>query len=676
MRREDIMVEVRDRNMQRRGQITTKYLKLSATIRHNKTGDWKLTLPGAHPMVPHLSAAGAGIVVSYRANPAFSNVWSTLFSGPTSLPSRKRNREQPDGTFVFEGRTDDQLLDDARAYPQPGNADVSTQNVANDVRTGNAESLMRQYVAFNIANGAAMPAPVSWAPAGRLGGFRNFVRITQANGNRGPTVTKSPRFQILSELLSEIGTYAQLGFQLVQRNDFIEFEVLPIADRSAFVRFDIANGSLTSEEVQVTPPAVTRAIVAGQGEGAERTIIQRTTTASSEAETAWGRIIERFIDQRDTNDLVELQQSGDEALIEEGFVATNVKVVPADDTTMLFVRDWNVGDTVTVVVNGQETKTTVTEAVLLVDSDRCVIGAAIGDVRGFNAQDALTKRVEDTERRVERMERTVEIDTTPIYSQTEVDNLLKTVVPAGVVQPFSGFTPPTGYLLCDGASVSRATYAALFAALNRSRGAVTMTLATPGVVTLTGSLPNGTRVWFTTTGALPTGLSANTTYYVVNAATNTFQLSATQGGAAIATSGTQSGVHTLWESAAGVASSTNFNLPDLRGRVPVGVSSSDEDHNAPGETGGRKTSQHGYIVPGINSGSLQAGGSTYENAAVAQLNNHFAGSGNSTVSVGVSIQSVGGQILGGGTGGIEVRDHLYTAPNLQPYMNMHYIIKT
>lgn len=52
---------------------------------------------------------------------------------------------------------------------------------------------------------------------------------------------------------------------------------------------------------------------------------------------------------------------------------------------------------------------------------------------------------------------------------------------------------------------------------------------------------------FQTSGALPSGIAANTIYFVVNAATNTFQVAATSGGVAIGTSGTQSGTHTCFE---------------------------------------------------------------------------------------------------------------------------------
>ena len=74
---------------------------------------------------------------------------------------------------------------------------------------------------------------------------------------------------------------------------------------------------------------------------------------------------------------------------------------------------------------------------------------------------------------------------------------------------------------------------------------VTITIANPGVVSWAGhTLQNGNQVILTTSGALPTGLTAGTTYYVVNQASGTFQLSATLGGSAITTSGTQSGTHT------------------------------------------------------------------------------------------------------------------------------------
>jgi hypothetical protein len=94
-----------------------------------------------------------------------------------------------------------------------------------------------------------------------------------------------------------------------------------------------------------------------------------------------------------------------------------------------------------------------------------------------------------------------------------------------------------------------------------------VTIATPGVVTWTAhGLVAGDAVKFTTTGALPTGITAGTTYYVIAAGltADTFRISATPGGAAINTSGSQSGVQTGWDvtrKIGDVATTTQGNLP-------------------------------------------------------------------------------------------------------------------
>lgn len=77
---------------------------------------------------------------------------------------------------------------------------------------------------------------------------------------------------------------------------------------------------------------------------------------------------------------------------------------------------------------------------------------------------------------------------------------------------------------------------------------VTITIASPAVVTLSShGFGVGQQIKFSTTGALPTGITAGTTYYVISTglATNTFQFSATSGGSAVNTSGSQSGTHTV-----------------------------------------------------------------------------------------------------------------------------------
>ncbi len=79
-------------------------------------------------------------------------------------------------------------------------------------------------------------------------------------------------------------------------------------------------------------------------------------------------------------------------------------------------------------------------------------------------------------------------------------------------------------------------------------GTFTVTIAAPAVFSKTGhGLAAGDKVTFTTTGALPTGLTAGTTYFVISTglAADSFRVSATDGGAVVDTTGSQSGTHSM-----------------------------------------------------------------------------------------------------------------------------------
>ena len=80
--------------------------------------------------------------------------------------------------------------------------------------------------------------------------------------------------------------------------------------------------------------------------------------------------------------------------------------------------------------------------------------------------------------------------------------------------------------------------------LSSTGGSVTFTSASPTLVTLTTPLSNGTPVQFAATTSLPTGVSANTTYYLENVVDNiTANISLTPGGALVNTSSTGSGAY-------------------------------------------------------------------------------------------------------------------------------------
>src|SRR4030067_430753 len=94
----------------------------------------------------------------------------------------------------------------------------------------------------------------------------------------------------------------------------------------------------------------------------------------------------------------------------------------------------------------------------------------------------------------------------------------------------------------------------------------TVTIATPAVVTHTAhAMPEGNMVAFTTTGALPTGITATTAYYIHVVNADTYNISTTRanalGGTYIATSGSQSGTHTGKE-LTGVIDEANMSIQD------------------------------------------------------------------------------------------------------------------
>lgn len=165
--------------------------------------------------------------------------------------------------------------------------------------------------------------------------------------------------------------------------------------------------------------------------------------------------------------------------------------------------------------------------------------------------------------------------TTGIFFNPETTTIpdwkVTTLVPTGVIFPYGSATPPTGFLNCDGAAVSRTTYANLFAVLSTSYGvgdgsstfnlpdlkarfplgyaasAPTRVFTFAGrggnQISITGAsnTPNneiqtGQAVLYSAPSGAMTGLVHNTTYYLIRVAYNSFKLASS---AANAVAGTE-----------------------------------------------------------------------------------------------------------------------------------------
>lgn len=261
------------------------------------------------------------------------------------------------------------------------------------------------------------------------------------------------------------------------------------------------------------------------------------------------------------------------------------------------------------------------------------------------------------------------------------------IMPSGGIIPYSGITAPSNWLLCNGAAVSRSTYATLFSLYNPSLGTVTMTIASPGVFTLTAhGLKNGDTVFFTTTGALPTGVTANTVYYVDVINANTFHINTSPNSVGVTpvnTSGTQSGTHTLFRSLFGVGDgSTTFNVPDLRGRVAAGVEDMGGVGSASRLTGFANAPPNPLAIGG-------SGGTESHTLTIAQLAAHShsldsrmmigqtAGSGFNSGLAGGGAYNAVGVLNDTGASTVTGSQGSGTAHNnTQPTILMNYIVKT
>ena len=173
---------------------------------------------------------------------------------------------------------------------------------------------------------------------------------------------------------------------------------------------------------------------------------------------------------------------------------------------------------------------------------------------------------------------------------------------AGVIHQYGGITAPSGYLLCNGSQVSRSTYLSLFNVLNPNIGTASISIEDPALVTIGNhGMQEGDKFYFTTTGSLPTGLSANTLYFVNYISSSSFHVSTSRvnafNGINLVTSGTQSGVHSIVRSPYGNGDgTTTFHLPDFRGRVATGTHSNSVSNyfKAHGETGGAVNHTHSF----------------------------------------------------------------------------------
>lgn len=170
--------------------------------------------------------------------------------------------------------------------------------------------------------------------------------------------------------------------------------------------------------------------------------------------------------------------------------------------------------------------------------------------------------------------------------------------PVATIISSAALAAPNGFLACNGASISRTTYADLYAAITEDKGEVTMEIAdlappyeiwTIKVTQNNHGLSTGDKVEFTTTGSLFPAISENVGYPIWKIDANSFWICDYWYGEYYADffytdDDTQSGTHSMRHVPYGVDGANNFMLPDMRGMFVKGAGENDQILRAVGDT--------------------------------------------------------------------------------------------
>lgn len=352
------------------------FTSLDLAMRFNRPGSWVLEIDYNAATDKGLGK-GAGIIVVRDG--------TTLFSGPVTRLERRWSTAGD--VLVASGPGDLIWLERGLALPEaPAQTYAASEY---DVRTGAAETAIKEYVDNNIGPSAAAQRR---APAFTI----------EADAAAGATVTGRARFHNLLELCQRLALAGgDLGFRVVQSGSGLEFRVYPPVDKTASVIFSPELGNLLEFTYAQEAARINYVIAGGGGEGIARTFAEKGDSSSI---TTWGRV-EAFLDDRNTTVAAELVQAIDTEL-DERAEQTALSIRPIDTAAMAFVDDWDLGDKVTVVAGSDTIEAVVREVRITLDASGEVVVPVVGSPGARNPeQPRIFSEIAQTDKRVGNLER-------------------------------------------------------------------------------------------------------------------------------------------------------------------------------------------------------------------------------------------------------------------------------
>lgn len=301
---------------QRRGILPT--LSSSVVLRNNDVSTFSLDVDGGDPVSSRFKR-GWRVVIEDEGTQLLCGAADRI-----GLASKTGVQD-----LRVSGKDDMLWLRDRITLPNPANAADQQGSNAYYKDKKPADELIFDLVRKNVGQNART-------------GRRLPLSALAPSGNAG-VASVNTRFKTVLEEV-EVLARGKLNLRMTQ-DDIARQTVMTInagRDYSRAIRLTESNSGLTDFDMAEEAPTVTSVLVAGQGEGEARTLklVEGNTND-------WGVTAEVFQDRRDTDDLDQLIQAGEETL-EEGREKSTISMEIGETPTKRFGEHFWLGDTVTV----------------------------------------------------------------------------------------------------------------------------------------------------------------------------------------------------------------------------------------------------------------------------------------------------------------------------------------